>query len=166
MLNIERKLDMAFQQLKNGKFCHYCFKKATEIHHLERRANKAHRWDRNNALPVCRSCHNKVHSSGLEEPKIDFIMLNYKELKMNKCLSDREFLELKAKEYGIKYTETDFETNKPKKRVIKECLTTEKKPLTKKQLGKKQEQKITVREQRRKEYRFLKELVVKYKNPK
>lgn len=160
MLKIEIKLDKSFQKLRKNQMCHYCFKNATEIHHIVRRANKAFRWDKRNALPVCRCCHTEIHSNELEEPEIDFEVVSFKVFKMNRCLSDREFFEEKAKEYGIKYTDKDFEiVKKPKKRTSKKSLQVAKKILTPKHIANKEEQKKLAREYAKKKYKYLKSLI-------
>lgn len=108
MLLIEKKLDQAFQELSKGKICWYCSSKAMAIHHIIRRSNKTHRWSKENGTPVCLKCHMRVHMLELPEREIDFKVYNYSDFKRIFNFTDREYLEEKAKEYGIKYNEKDF----------------------------------------------------------
>jgi hypothetical protein len=132
VLDIEKKLDKKFQELSKGKKCYYCNRKATEIHHLERRSNLCHRWDRKNALPICRKHHFDIHSNGLKEPELTFKREDIREYLVKNFICYRQFLEIKAKEYGIKWTEKDFEkvrssSSTPRqKAVVKKFFITEK----------------------------------------
>ena len=63
---MNKDLDRLVQQLCVGKRCAICKGQATEIHHIIGRANKFLRYDPNNLLPVCHSCHCKIHDKGLD----------------------------------------------------------------------------------------------------
>lgn len=110
MLKIEQKLDISFSKLAKGRKCHYCCAEKTELHHLERRSNKAFRWTIENCIPVCRICHRKIHEGKLQEPELTFEPIDLKEYLSTHFLSYNQFLEQKAKELGVKIKDGDFET--------------------------------------------------------
>lgn len=127
MLKIERKLDKAVSKIFKTRKCYYCHCKPSEPHHLVRRGNKLYRWSVENCIPVCRCCHRKIHDGILPEPPVPFEQRGLREYLTKNFICYRQFLELKAKEYGIKWTEKDFEK-------IKTCRKSRQvsKPVTKK----------------------------------
>lgn len=67
MKEIEKELDRLVQELHKNQRCHICrFADATAIHHIIGRRNKLLRYDLVNLLPVCYSCHSKIHDMGLD----------------------------------------------------------------------------------------------------
>jgi hypothetical protein len=101
LTNLEKQLDKAFQRLAIGKQCHFCNSPATEIHHLEPRANKLYRYDQRNALPICRKHHFDLHNGDLKNPTIDLPRIGLKDYLLRNGLIYKEFLELKKEELGI-----------------------------------------------------------------
>lgn len=97
---IENKLDKMFQELSRNKLCAICGKPAQAIHHIIGRTNKALRWDRVNALPVCLACHRKIHDGKVDV--YDYMpeeRMLYLETKRNAiCKPDAEFYKQKEKE--------------------------------------------------------------------
>lgn len=101
MKDLEKKLDIAFQKLAEGKRCHFCQKPAGEIHHLITRSEKRHRWDKRNALPLCRFHHYGIHNGTFKSPEVEFEREGLREYLTKNNLIYREFLEAKAREFGI-----------------------------------------------------------------
>ena len=67
------KGDKLYPQLRFGRCCIPCLIKykvvpATEMHHIIRRSNPITRFELLNLLPVCASCHRKIHDGKLHEP--------------------------------------------------------------------------------------------------
>ena len=94
MKPIEKELDRAFQKLSVGKRCFNCKKSASEIHHREKRENKVYRWNKENALPICRKCHNGIHFEGLKFPKLEIERIGLKDYLLREGLIFDEFLTL------------------------------------------------------------------------
>lgn len=70
---IIEKGDKLYPQLRHGRCCIPCLIKykvvpATEMHHIIRRSNPITRFELLNLLPVCASCHRKIHEGKLHEP--------------------------------------------------------------------------------------------------
>lgn len=70
---IIEKGDKLYPQLRFGRCCIPCLLKykvvpATEMHHIIRRSNPITRFELLNLLPVCASCHRKIHDGKLHEP--------------------------------------------------------------------------------------------------
>ena len=66
MKAIEKELDRMVQELHKNQRCHICGAySATEIHHIISRKDKMLRYDITNLLPVCHTCHMKIHDKGL-----------------------------------------------------------------------------------------------------
>lgn len=101
LTNLEQQLDKAFQRLAIDKRCHFCKKPATEIHHLIGRSQKLYRWDKRNALPLCRFHHYGVHNGTFKAPDVDFKREGLREYFIRNNLIYKEFLELKKEEFGI-----------------------------------------------------------------
>jgi hypothetical protein len=98
---LEKNLDKAFQRLAIDKRCHFCFKPATCVHHLIRRANKLYRWNAKNGLFLCHKCHFDIHNGNRKEPDVEFERDDLRSYLMRNGLIYKEFLELKARELGI-----------------------------------------------------------------
>ncbi len=62
-LQLDRLLSEYITQDNPECFCR-CGKKATEPHHIYPRRIKILRWDLRNVIPICRTCHTQVHSTG------------------------------------------------------------------------------------------------------
>jgi 5-methylcytosine-specific restriction endonuclease McrA len=92
MKAIEKELDRMVQELHKNQRCHICGAySATEIHHIISRKDKMLRYDISNLLPVCHSCHMKIHDKGLDE--YQFLgELQAKYLKSIKNKSYKDFL--------------------------------------------------------------------------
>lgn len=97
----EKILDVAFQKLSHGQRCFNCHRPATEIHHIKPRSCKLNRWNKKNALPICRKCHFDLHNGALENPSVEFERDNIKDYLLRNGLIYDEFLQLKMKEFGI-----------------------------------------------------------------
>lgn len=61
------QLDRLVQQLWLPDKCFVCNRQADELHHyIQKGQSSALRWDRNNLIPLCVSCHWKHHRLGDE----------------------------------------------------------------------------------------------------
>lgn len=108
-------LDKAFAKLHKRKKCQICGKDARETHHIIPRANTLYRWDRRNALFLCKECHFGIHHCGAEKPLPMFEIEDYRSYKIRNCMSDEDFLKMKCKEYGVKLESIEFDSIKKKK---------------------------------------------------
>lgn len=101
----EKKLDRLFQGLSNDKHCACCGTIASCSHHLIRRKHKLTRWQPKNALPVCLSCHNKIHAGLIsDKPFIDdelkaMQQMHFKDFLLANGLTEDEFMEVMIKLY-------------------------------------------------------------------
>lgn len=101
MKSLEKKLDKAFQKLARGQQCHYCFRPATCVHHIRRRADRLHRWNKANGLFLCHKHHFDIHNNGLEEPEVEFGDVGLKDYLLKNSLTYDDFLQAKREEFGI-----------------------------------------------------------------
>lgn len=67
------RCEKLYPKLRHGRCCIPCLiawrvTESTEIHHIIRRANPLTRYMLSNLLPVCHSCHQKIHEGKLTEP--------------------------------------------------------------------------------------------------
>lgn len=100
MKAIEKELDRLVQMLHLGQRCHICgYHNAEAVHHIIGRANQLLRYDVVNLLPVCNSCHRKIHDNGLDvSDYIDSIRWNYLQRVKNESYRDILTFELQMSE--------------------------------------------------------------------
>lgn len=64
---LKRKLDRLIQDIYQKKYpiCLVCGQPTTEMHHfIQKSQSLALRWDEKNLIPLCQSCHYKIHRIG------------------------------------------------------------------------------------------------------
>lgn len=149
MKKIINILDSAIQEISSKKRCFYCGTFENIVgHHMIRRSDKLHRWDLRNILPVCVSCHRKIHDGILKEPDINIRRESYKDFLAKNGLTEEEFLINKYKEL----TGKDIKAKEQNKPLLHKPKT--KKPKTEYELNKLKKQ----REYRKQRYQFYKRL--------
>ena len=68
MRNIEKLLDRLSStlcRLEAGGVCYHCGLSGTDPHHIVSRNHKRQRWNMDNLVYLCRTCHRYVHDFGI-----------------------------------------------------------------------------------------------------
>ena len=102
-----------------------CRSFAEHVHHIVRRNNMLLRWDVDNLLPLCSSCHQEIHDKGLYNRGLDFVSkerqdyllrmknLDFKQYLIDNGLSQEEFYKLKERELLSHIGKTELKQNTP-----------------------------------------------------
>ena len=149
MKDLSKQLDILIQQQASKHRCYYCGTAKNVVgHHIIRRSDKLYRWDLRNILPVCISCHRKIHDGFLKEPDINIQRESYKEYLAKNGLTEQEFLINKYKEL----TGQDIEIKEKTKNLLHKPKV--KKEKTEYELKLQEQQ----REYRKRQYQYYKKM--------
>ena len=149
MKKIINILEYTREKISSKHRSYYCGTPRNVVgHHLIRRSDKLYRWDLRNILPVCISCHRKIHDGFLKEPDINIQRESYKEYLTKNGLTEQEFLINKYKEL----TGQDIEIKEKTKNLLHKPKA--KKEKTEYELKLQEQQ----REYRKKQYQYYKKM--------
>lgn len=101
-----KTLDTIYPKLSKGKRCYFCGRPAEHQHHIRPRANLLLRYDLQNLIPLCASCHEEVHKKNLDLYismfRMDYLnkmsRIQFQDYLLSHDLTREDFFKLKLKE--------------------------------------------------------------------